>query len=139
LSRSAAPAIPGTIITIERFRPERAGLDNDTPAAVRAQIERARRALCDAALTAGHDPGRVEVDVDAALADLADLADVHAYLGILAERAARLTLGLRSSRSSDRRPVRTRLRHTVTIARRRARDRCGGPYGVFCPSPHEES
>jgi hypothetical protein len=108
LSRSAAPAIPGTNLTIERLRPERAELANDTPAAVRAQIERARRALRDAALTAGHDPDRVEVDVDAALdAALADLADarVHAYLGILAERAARLTLGLRSPRSSDRRPV----------------------------------
>jgi hypothetical protein len=75
----------------------RAELPTETPAAVRAQIKQARRTLCAAALTAGHDPSRVQADVDAALdAAVADLADarVHAYLGILAERAARLTLGL---------------------------------------------
>jgi hypothetical protein len=95
-------------MTIQRLRPERTDLPNDTPAAVHAQVERARRALCDAALIAGHDPGRVEADVEAALAAaLTDLADarVHAYLGILAERAARLTLGLQSPRPSDRLPV----------------------------------
>jgi Ca2+-transporting ATPase len=80
-------------MTIERLDPTRSDLPDDTPAAVHAQIERVRRALCDAALTAGHDPGRVDAYVDAALAAaLTDLSDasVHAYLGILAERAARL-------------------------------------------------
>jgi hypothetical protein len=95
-------------MTIQRLRPERTALPNDTEAAVHAQIERAHRAPCDAALSAGHDPGRVKAHVEAALAAaLADLdgARVHAYLGILAERAARLTLGLQSPRPSDRRPV----------------------------------
>jgi hypothetical protein len=95
-------------VTIEQLRTTRSDLPTETPAATHAQLERVRRVLCDAALAAGHDPGRVDADVDAALdAALAGLSDarVHAYLGILAERAARQTLGLRSHRPSGRRPA----------------------------------
>ena len=82
-------------------------LPTDIPAAVHAQLERARRVLCDAALAAGHDPSRVDAEVNAALdAALTDLSDarIHAYLGILAERAARQTLGLQSHSAGGRRP-----------------------------------
>jgi hypothetical protein len=87
-----------------RRRPD---LPTETPAAVHAQIERSRRTLRDAALAVGRDPQRVGADVDAALdAALAGLAGarVHAYLGILAERAARQTLRLRPCRTDGRDP-----------------------------------